>query len=101
MGAAAVNWIHDTSMDQRYVDLWNKASKPIRAGLLKEAGRDPYLKHRAWEGLDNDVRIDVSHIIDIQAAKKLAESRATPLPSKVFHTYNPTPSDEPWWKKYY
>ncbi|KQT37701.1 hypothetical protein [Methylophilus sp. Leaf414] len=66
MGAAALNWIHDTSLDQHHADAWNHASLATRAKLLKQATRDPYQKHLAWESLPELVRADVIYAIDHQ-----------------------------------
>jgi hypothetical protein len=92
MVAALPNWIHDTSMDQRYVDHWNKATKPERAKLLKEAHCDPHYRHITWAFVPEGTRVDVQFVMDRQA------KQPSPPPKKI--TKPPLTERQQWWNKY-
>lgn len=87
MAAALKNWIHDDSMDQQFVDYWNGANQADRAKLLKDAGRDPFHKHKAWASVPTAVRIDVVTIMKrLQTPNSnAAKPRSIPNPN---HWYN-------------
>lgn len=82
---AAMPFIRDDSMDQRFVDHWNQATKAQRAKLLKDAGRDPHLKQRAWGFVPQSVRIDVVCIMKrITAIESVGHAATKPANDKHF-----------------
>lgn len=85
MGAALLNWIHDNSMDQQFVDHWNKAQKKERNALLKAAGRDSIHRFKAWEFVPADVRVDVVHIIERQAKNQSKPAAPKPAPREMWY----------------
>lgn len=102
MAAARKDWIHDDSMDQRFVDQWNQAALPIRAKLLKNATRDPYLKHLSWDALPELVRADVIYAIQRQGKEDQQFDAAVKAEAAKRHAQHHTiAANDPrlWWNK--
>ena len=83
---AAMPFIRDDSMDKRFVDHWNQATKSARSALLKDAGRNTHYKQRAWEFVPRDIRIDVVTII-----KRKDKASTHPLPKTTAQKF--------WWNE--
>lgn len=102
MAAAALDWIHDNIMDQQFADRWNNATLATRAKLLKDASRDPYQKHLAWEAMQPLVRADVTYAIKRQDKKdqELEEAVKAEAAKRVTH-HHPIAANDPrlWWNR--